>query len=55
LIGATARPRAADSARQLYAEVPRPLDEFLSTECGTHEELETAFWDAVASVRVIHR
>jgi len=47
LIGATARPRTADSARQLYAEVPPALDAFLSTKCGTHEALEAAFQSAL--------
>jgi len=48
LIGATVRPgRTSDSARQLYADVPPALDAFLSTTCGTHEALETAFWSAV--------
>jgi hypothetical protein len=47
LIGATTRPRAAESARQLYAEVPAALEAFLSANCDTHEELETAFWSAV--------
>jgi hypothetical protein len=47
LIGATTRPRAAESARQLYADVPSALDAFLDVKCDTHEALEVAFWSAV--------
>jgi hypothetical protein len=48
LIGATTRPRPADSARQLYAKVPPALDAFLSAKCDTHEELEATFRSLVS-------